>query len=100
MSRSPTWSCIGSTRAVLEDGGCRGAGNGSCPPAFRSGFFLGRLGTRTTLSQRPSHRFPGSLRDVHQRRINNGHPILADRLRTRTLAVLLTAARIEPTKGV
>jgi len=27
---------------VLEDAGCRGVGNGSCPPAFRSGFFLGR----------------------------------------------------------
>src|SRR2546425_4800001 len=42
MKRSPTWSCIGSTRVVLDDAGCRGVGNGSCPPAFRSGFFAGR----------------------------------------------------------
>src|SRR2546425_5175758 len=51
-SRSPTFSCIGSTRLVLEDAGCRGVGNGSCPPAFRSGFFLGRcLAIAAGLSQ-------------------------------------------------
>lgn len=61
-----------------------------------SGFFAARLGTRAGLSQRPSHRFPSSLRDVHQRTMSNGHPILAGRFRTRArVAVLLAAARIE-----
>ena len=49
---------------------------------------------------RPAPRFPGSLRDVHQRTVNKGHSILAGRLRPRALvAVLLAAARIELTKG-
>jgi hypothetical protein len=41
------------TRVVLEDAGCRGVGNGSCPPEFRSGFFLGRgLAIAARLSER------------------------------------------------
>ena len=41
------------TRVALEDAGCRGVGNGSCPPALRSGFFLGRgLAIAIGLSER------------------------------------------------
>jgi hypothetical protein len=90
-SRSPTWSCIGSTRVVLEDAGCRGVGNGSCPPAFRSGFFLGRgLAIAAGLSERiprralngmPRRAFPrrrGSARDrvLHPARVESRAPAL------------------------
>src|SRR5437899_6204941 len=40
-SRSPTCRCIGSTRVVLEDAGCRGVGNGSCPASVSLGLLRG-----------------------------------------------------------
>ena len=68
-------------------------------PGERSSGDKGRS-NRAGLLQRPAPRFPGSLRDVHQRTVNKGHSILAGQLRPRALvAVLLAAARIELTKG-
>jgi hypothetical protein len=58
------------TRIALAAAGARGVGSGSCPLAFRSRFFSGRLGTGTGRPQRSSQGFPGSSRDVHRRPMN------------------------------